>query len=160
MSELLDSLEYGARIVRGYRASGLTRRDFAAECGIPVTTLDYYVRRTNRDAGSREAERLPNRSPLNRTPPNLIAPNRTPPNRTPPNLIAPNRILPVEVAVEEAEWEEPGTNALPRSGAALSAGIVIRLANGRAIEVARGFDGGLLREVVAALEAHPTPERA
>ena len=150
MSELLDSLEYGARIVRGYRASGLTRRDFAAECGIPVTTLDYYVRRTNRDAGSREAERLPNRSPLNRTPPNLIA----------PNLIAPNRILPVEVAAEEPEWEGPGANALRRSGAALSAGIVVRLANGRAIEVARGFDGGLLREVVAALEAHPTPGRA
>ena len=108
-----------------------------------MTTLDCVRRSTGTPVPG--GERPPNRSPL---------------NRTPPNLIAPNRILPVEVAVEEPEWEGPGANALPRSGAALSAGIVIRLANGRAIEVARGFDGGLLREVVAALEANPTPERA
>ncbi|MCW0197098.1 hypothetical protein [Sphingopyxis sp.] len=140
MSELLDSLDYGTRIVRGYRASGLTRRDFADDCGIPITTLDYYVRRAKRDAGSWEAE--------------------GPRHRIPPNRIPPNRILPVEVAAEEPEWETPGANVLPRSGTALSAGVVIRLANGRVIEVARGFDAGLLREVMAALEAHPTPERA
>lgn len=119
MSELLDYLDYASRIVRRYRASGLERRDFAADYGIPVTTLDYYVSRTNRDVDSREAERLP------------------------------NHILSVDLAVEELERE--ATFATP------SGGVAVRRANGRVIEVARGFHRGLLRDVVSALEEHPTP---
>ena len=32
-------------ILSAYKRSGLTRRQFCAEAGIPLTTLDYYQRR-------------------------------------------------------------------------------------------------------------------
>lgn len=100
MSEILDFLDYASRIVRRYRASGLTRGDFADDCGIPITTLDYYIRRTNRDAGSREAERLP------------------------------NCILPVDLAVEEPKREAPFAAAPGGVAVRLGNGRVIEVARG------------------------------
>ena len=38
----------GARLLAGYEHSGLTRRDYCKQVGIPVTTLDYYRRRQAR----------------------------------------------------------------------------------------------------------------
>ena len=35
------------RILRGYEESGLTRREYCSQIGIPVTTLDYYRNRSN-----------------------------------------------------------------------------------------------------------------
>ncbi|MBI2679779.1 MAG: hypothetical protein HYX25_02085 [Candidatus Solibacter usitatus] len=34
-----------ARLLEGFDRSGLTRRDYCEQAGIPVTTLDYYRRR-------------------------------------------------------------------------------------------------------------------
>jgi transcriptional regulator with XRE-family HTH domain len=45
MSDSYSSLDYGEQLVRRYRASGLTRKEFAERSGISVSTLDYYVRR-------------------------------------------------------------------------------------------------------------------
>jgi transcriptional regulator with XRE-family HTH domain len=38
-------LDYGEQLVKRYRASGLTRKEFAERSGISVSTLAYYVRR-------------------------------------------------------------------------------------------------------------------
>ncbi|MCC6263734.1 MAG: helix-turn-helix transcriptional regulator [Bryobacterales bacterium] len=45
MKDSNSSLDYGEQLVMRYRASGMTRKDFAARSGISVSTLDYYVRR-------------------------------------------------------------------------------------------------------------------
>ena len=64
----------------------------------------------------------------------------------------PNRILPVEfVAPEEAS---PQANVPVTAG-----GIAIRLANGRVVEVERGFDAQLLRDLLGVLEANTSEER-
>ena len=115
MSDLFDSLDYGEQLMMRYRVSGLTRKDFAAQADISVSTLDYYVRR------ERNASR--------------------------PAAFAPNRLLPVDlVAPEEAGPQE--------NAPVPSASIAIRLANGRAVEVERGFDAGLLLDLLAVLEAN------
>jgi hypothetical protein len=36
----------GVELVAGYRASGLARKSYWPRIGTPVTTLDYYPRRT------------------------------------------------------------------------------------------------------------------
>ena len=120
MSDSFSSLDYGEQLVMRYRASGLTRRQFAAQADISVSTLDYYVRREGR--------------------------------ASPSVAVAPNRILPVDlIAPEETDSQEnvPVT----------SAGIGIRLANGRVVEVERGFDAALLLEVLAVVETNRTGER-
>lgn len=119
MSDLFDSLDYGEQLVMRYRASGLTRREFAAQADISVSTLDYYARR------ERKA---------------LL-----------PAAVAPNRILPVDlVAPEETDFQA--------NAPAPSAGISIRLANGRVVEVERGFDAELLVDVLAVLEGNKSEE--
>src|SRR5690606_34670375 len=45
MSDSLSSLDYGQQLVLRYRGSGLSRKDFAEQSDISVSTLDYYVRR-------------------------------------------------------------------------------------------------------------------
>jgi hypothetical protein len=42
------------RLLEGYERSKLTRSDYCAQVGIPVTTLDYYRRRLG---GNRKARR-------------------------------------------------------------------------------------------------------
>jgi len=120
-------------LVLRYRASGLTRKGYAAQEGISVSALDYYVRREGRAA-------LPAGFP-------------------------PNRILPVDVIAAGAEAPVSGAarpGGVPPSGIqpVMPSGVAVRLANGRSIEVERGFDAELLREVVAALEARGVGERA
>jgi transcriptional regulator with XRE-family HTH domain len=67
MTDSLCSLDYGEDLVIRYRASGLTRREFAARAGISVSTLDYYVRRERKAS-------LPAALPVNRIlPVDLIA---------------------------------------------------------------------------------------
>lgn len=56
MSDSLVSLDYGEQLVIGYRASGLTRKEFAARAGVPVTTLDYYLRRDRERSQPGEVE--------------------------------------------------------------------------------------------------------
>ena len=102
MSDAFDSLDYGEQLVIRYRASGRTRKEFAEQAGISVSTLDYYVRRERRASM--------------------------------PADFTPNSILPVDLV---ASGEEPcGVDAAP----AFAGGIAIRLANGRVVEVERGFD--------------------
>lgn len=120
MSDLLSSLDYGEQLVMRYRASGLTRKEFAEQSGIPVSTLAYYVGRERR--------------------------------ATFPTGFTPNRIVPVDLFLPE---EDPSGRASPY----LPGGIVIRLANGRAVEVHRGFDAQLLGEVLGVLEANTNEER-
>ena len=50
MTDSHSSFDYGADLVARYRASGLSRRDFSAQSGIAVSTLDYYVRRERKAA--------------------------------------------------------------------------------------------------------------
>lgn len=121
MSDLLSTLDYGEQLVARYRASGLTRKEFAAQADISVSTLDYYVRR------ERKASL--------------------------PAAFVPNRILPVEFDAPE----EAGSQA---SAPTAFGGVRIRLANGRLLEVCRGFDAQLLGEVLAVLEADGVGERA
>lgn len=45
MNDAFSSLDYGEQLVLRYRASGLTRKAFAEQANISVSTLDYYVRR-------------------------------------------------------------------------------------------------------------------
>ncbi|MCC6262241.1 MAG: helix-turn-helix transcriptional regulator [Bryobacterales bacterium] len=45
MNDSISSLDYGEQLVMRYRASGMTRKDFAARSGVSVSTLDTYVRR-------------------------------------------------------------------------------------------------------------------
>jgi transcriptional regulator with XRE-family HTH domain len=67
MTDSLCSLDYGEDLVIRYRASGLTRREFAERAGVPVSTLDYYVRRERKAS-------LPGALPVNRIlPVDLIA---------------------------------------------------------------------------------------
>jgi hypothetical protein len=40
----------GVELVAGYRASGLARKSYCSRIGIPVTTLDYYLRRESERA--------------------------------------------------------------------------------------------------------------
>ena len=54
MSDGFGFLDYGKDVVWRYRASGRTRKEFAAEAGIPVTTLDYYIRRVNRSSAAEQ----------------------------------------------------------------------------------------------------------
>ena len=54
----MDVLDYGEDLVWRYRASGRTRKEFAAEAGIAVTTLDDYIRRVNRSSSGGEASVL------------------------------------------------------------------------------------------------------
>jgi transcriptional regulator with XRE-family HTH domain len=117
----LCSLDYGEELVVRFRASGLTRREFAARAGISVSTLDYYVRRERKAS-------LPAALPV-------------------------NRILPVDLIA--AEGEVAGASRIGPAG-----GVSIWLSNGRRIEVRRGFDAQLLREVLAVLEAEGGGERA
>lgn len=42
------------KILQGYEESGLTRRQYCAQIGIPVTTFDYY--RTRWQGGGKQAE--------------------------------------------------------------------------------------------------------
>ena len=120
MSDPCLTLDYGEQLVLRYRASGLTRREFARQADISVSTLDYYVRREGK--------------------------------ASPPVALAPNRILPVDlIAPEETGPQE--------SVPVTSAGIAIRLANGRMVEVERGFDAELLLDVLSVLEAHASQER-
>jgi hypothetical protein len=106
-------LDYGEDLVWRYRASGRTRKEFAAEAGVPVTTLDYYIRQVNRNRSADET--------------------------------AVSRILPVELV--SGEHEETATRGAQST-------VVVRLGNGRRIEVHRGFDAQLLGEVLAVLEAN------
>ena len=115
MTDTLFSLDYGERLVNRYRASGLTRKEFAAEAAIPVSTLGYYVRRANKESRQEDP--------------------------------APNRILPVDFVVAGEELPEARN------------GIAIRLANGRSIEVERGFDDQLLLDLLAVLEEARPRER-
>ncbi len=62
-----------------------------------------------------------------------------------PADFTPNRILPVEFVAPEEESPQAIT-PFP------SGGIAIRLANGRTVEVERGFDQQLLVDVIAVLE--------
>jgi len=103
-----------------YRASGLTRKEFAEESGISVSTLAYYVRRERRSS-------LPVDS-------------------------RPNRILPVDLVGSGEDFSR-------ESGVAFCGGIAIRLANGRTLEVQRGFDRELLCDVLAVLEGESIGER-
>ena len=120
MSDSISSLDYGEQLVMRYRASGLTRKEFAEQSGVSVSTLAYYVRR------ERSAS-LPSDS-------------------------RPNRILPVDLVGSAEEFSR-------ESGLAFCGGIAIRLASGRAIEVQRGFDAELLRDVLAVLEGKRSEER-
>ncbi|MCC6264029.1 MAG: helix-turn-helix transcriptional regulator [Bryobacterales bacterium] len=70
-----------------------------------------------------------------------------------PDAFAPGRLLPVEFAAPEGATRQA-------SEPAASAGIRICLASGRALEVERGFDAGLLFEVLAALGGNTQGERA
>jgi transcriptional regulator with XRE-family HTH domain len=121
MTDSLCSLDYGEDLVIRFRASGLTRREFAERAGISVSTLDYYVRRERKAS-------LPGALPV-------------------------NRILPVDWIAAEAEVA--GVSMMAPAG-----GISIWLSNSRRIEVRRGFDAELLREVLALLEADGGEERA
>ncbi len=113
MSDGVGFLDYGEDLVWRYRRSGRTRKEFAAEAGIPVTTLDYYIRRVNRNSSAEEA--------------------------------SVSRILPVELVT--GEHEEPAARGAQSA-------VVVRLGNGRAVEVHRGFDAQLLRDLLAVLEAN------
>jgi len=70
-----------------------------------------------------------------------------------PATYAPNRIVAVDVVASE---EEPSRRD---TASAFPAGVAIRLANGRTLEVQRGFDRELLLDVLAALEANSSEER-
>jgi transcriptional regulator with XRE-family HTH domain len=120
MSDSLLSLDYGEQLVKRYRTSGLTRKEFAERSGISVSTLAYYVRRERKAA-------------------------------SPSNLV-PNRIVPVDLI-------PPEENPSGQESACLSGGIAIRLASGLAVEVGRGFDAGLLRDVLAVLGVPRAGER-
>jgi transcriptional regulator with XRE-family HTH domain len=120
MSDSFLSLDYGEQLVKRYRASGLTRKEFAERSGISVSTLAYYVRRERKAAS--------------------------------PSRYQPNRIVPVDLI-------PPKENPLEHESASLSGGIAIRLANGLAVEVGRGFDAGLLRDVLAVLASPIAEER-
>ncbi|MCU0227434.1 MAG: hypothetical protein MUF01_07320 [Bryobacterales bacterium] len=110
-------LDYGVDLVWRYRKSRRTRKEFAAEAGIPVTTLDYCIRRMNRNRSSEEA--------------------------------SVSRILPVELATgEDEETAARGTQSA----------VVVCLANGRQVEVHRGFDAQLLGDVLALFEANTNEE--
>jgi len=139
MTDSWSALDYGERLVLRYRASGLTRKGYAAQEGISVSALDYYVRR-ERGASLRAG-------------------------------LAVNRILPVELMAAETGASGSAADTLS-GGSATSAlsggiqpvmpsgGVAVRLVNDRFVEVRRGFDAELLREVVAALEARGVGERA
>lgn len=119
MSDTYSLVDYGEQLVLRYRASGLTRKEFAEQADISVSTLDYYVRRERKAAL--------------------------------PAALLPNRILPVDLIA--ADRQLSGTVAT-----AQSAGIAIRLANGRAVEVGRGFDAELLLDLLAVLEGNKREE--
>ena len=121
MTDSLCSLDYGEDLVVRFRASGLTRREFAERAGVPVSTLDYYVRRERKAS-------LAGALPV-------------------------NRILPVDLIAAEAEVAEA-------SMMAPAGGISIWISRIRRIEVRRGFDAQLLREVLAVLEAEGGGDRA
>lgn len=121
MSDVFDSLDYGEQLVMRYRASGMTRKEFAAQADISVSTLDYYVRRERRASL--------------------------------PAALPPNRILPVDLVAADTE-------AFPAAAPAESTGIRIGLANGRVVEVRRGFDAELLLELLVVLEARASQERS
>jgi transcriptional regulator with XRE-family HTH domain len=120
MRDAFSSLDYGEQLVMRYRASGLTRKEFAEQSGISVSTLAYYVQRERRV--------------------------------TSPSGYTPNRIVPVDLVLPE---EDPSRRESPY----LPGGIAIRLANGRAVEVQRGFDAQLLCDVLAVLEENRIGER-
>src|SRR5882757_4490052 len=44
------------KILQGYEQSGLTRRQYCSQIGLPVTTLDYYRTRWQGGRGRRQAE--------------------------------------------------------------------------------------------------------
>ena len=121
MSDTFSSLDYGEQLVIRYRASGLTRKEFAERFGISVSTLAYYVRRERK--------------------------------ATLPAGFTPNRIVPVDLVASD---EKPSSQG---AGSTFSSGVAIRLANGRAVEVQRGFDAQLLCDVLAVLEGDSTGER-
>ena len=118
MNDGVDVLDYGEDLVWRYRASGRTRKEFAAEAGIAVTTLDDYIRRVRRSSSAEEA--------------------------------AVSRILPVELVT--GEHEETAVRGAQSA-------VVVRLGNGRAVEVHRGFDAQLRVEVLAVLETSNNAER-
>ena len=59
MKDAFSTLDYGEQLVKRYRASGRTRKDFAEQADISVSTLDYYVRRERK--ASLAADFAPNR---------------------------------------------------------------------------------------------------
>lgn len=153
MTDLGSGLDYGERLVRRYRASGMTRKGFAEGAGISVSALDYYVRRERRAA-------LPAGFPPNRIlPVDVIAAGAgtpesgAPESGTPGNGPAGRGGIPCGGSAADAR--PGGIQPLIPSG-----GVVIRLAGGRVVEVERGFDAELLCEVLAALEARGAGERA
>ncbi|MCW5966092.1 MAG: hypothetical protein KIT83_18790 [Bryobacterales bacterium] len=117
MNDVVGLLDYGEDLVWRYRSSGRTRKEIAAEAGIAVTTLDYYIRRVNRSSSAEEA--------------------------------AVSRILPVELVT--GEHEETAARGAQSA-------VVVRLGNGRVVEVHRVFDAQLLRDLLAVLETSNNPE--
>ena len=118
MNDAVDVLDYGEDLVWRYRTSGRTRKEFAAEAGIAVSTLDYYIRRVNRKS---TAQQIPQ-----------------------------SRILPVDLI--PAEYEEPAARGTQST-------VLVRLPSGLAVEVRRGFDAQLLRDLLAVLEMPVAGER-
>lgn len=120
MSDTEFPLDYGEALVLRYGRSGMTRKEFAAQSGISVSTLDYYIRRERKAAI--------------------------------PSGFTPNRILPVDLVACAEEFAGPASGSLP-------GGIAIRLANGRTVEVRRGFDAQVLRDVLAVVDTQTIEER-
>ncbi|MCC6265057.1 MAG: helix-turn-helix transcriptional regulator [Bryobacterales bacterium] len=107
MKDSNSSLDYGEQLVLRYRASGMTRQDFAARSGISVSTLDTYARRERKAS-----------LPYAFAPSRLLPVEFTaPPEEETPQAGAPELWKKAEEAVKElheraASTERPGGNGM------------------------------------------------
>ena len=117
-------------LLQEFAASGLDQREFCAHRGVGRSTLNHYLRRSRVERGG-----VPQ-----------------------PRLIA------VEVCSAESRKGNNGarlgahgmerSRATPsmESAAGADAGLAVMFDGGRRIEVRRGFDSGVLRQLIAVLE--------
>jgi hypothetical protein len=59
MTRSTRSQEEIERLLKGYQESGLTRRQYCAQQGIPVTTFDYYRHRRGQQKRPRRTTAIP-----------------------------------------------------------------------------------------------------
>ena len=117
-------------LLQEFATSGLRQREFCAHRGVGLSTLSHYLRRSRAERGD-----VPQ--------PRLIAVELSPAESGEVNNSA---------KLADRGIEHSRATPSMESAVGVDTGLVVVLHGGRRIEVRCGFDGGVLRQLIAVLE--------